>query len=55
MFKFIDFVEYIELLVKHGSNIDENITESFRVFDKDGDGLINEDELYITMNNLGDL
>ena len=39
----IDFEEFIELMVKHGSNIDENIAQSFRMFDRDGDGLITED------------
>ena len=50
----IDFEEFIELMVKHGSNIDEDIVHSFNVFDRDGDGLITEDELHITMNNLGE-
>ena len=50
----IDFEEFIELMVKHGSNIDEDIAESFKVFDRDGDGLITEDELQITMDNLGE-
>ena len=50
----INFEEFIELMVKHGSNIDEDIAESFKVFDRDGDGLITEDELHITMNNLGE-
>ena len=50
----IDFEEFIELMVKHGSNIDEDIAQSFKVFDRDGDGLITEDELQVTMNNLGD-
>ena len=50
----IDFEEFIELMVNHGHNIDENIAESFKVFDRDGDGLITEDELHITMNNLGE-
>ena len=50
----IDFEEFIELMVKHGSDIDENIAHSFKVFDRDGDGLITEEELQITMNNLGE-
>ena len=50
----IDFAEFIELMVKHGSNIDEDIVHSFNVFDRNGDGLITEDELHITMNNLGE-
>ena len=50
----IDFQNFIELMVKYGSNIDENIAESFKVFDRDGDGLITEDELQVTMNNLGE-
>ena len=50
----IDFEEFIELLVNHGRNIDEDITQSFKVFDIDGDGLITEEELQTTMNNLGE-
>ena len=50
----IDFQEFIELMVKHGSNIDEDIAESFKVFDINGDGLITGDELQVTMNNLGE-
>ena len=50
----IDFEEFIELLVNHGRNIDEDIAQSFKVFDIDGDGLITEDELQTTMNNLGE-
>ena len=50
----IDFEEFIELMVKHGSNIDEDILHSFNVFDRNGDGLITEDELHVTMNNLGE-
>ena len=50
----IDFEEFIELMVKHGSNIDEDIAHSFRVFDIDGDGFITEEELRITMDNLGE-
>ena len=50
----IDFCQFIELMVKHGSNINEDIAKSFKVFDRDGDGLITEDELHITMNNIGE-
>ena len=42
----IDFQNFIELMVKHGSNIVEDIAESFRVFEIDGYSLITEDELY---------
>ena len=34
----IDFDEFIELLVNHGRNIEEDIAKSFKVFDLDGDG-----------------
>ena len=36
--KTLDFDEFIELLVNHGRNIDEDIAKSFKVFDLDGDG-----------------
>ena len=50
----IDFDEFIELMVKHGTDINEEIVESFKVFDRNGDGLITEEELKITMDHLGD-
>ena len=50
----IDFSKFMELMVKHGSDIDEEIVKSFKVFDRDGDGLITEDELHITMQKLGE-
>ena len=50
----IDFEEFIELLVNHGRNLTEDIAQSFKVFDIDGDGLITQDELSTTMNSLGD-
>ena len=50
----IDFHNFIELMVKHGSNIDEDIAQSFKEFDIDGDGLISKDELHVTMNNLSE-
>ena len=50
----IDFEEFIELLVNHGHDIEEDIAHSFQMFDIDGDGLITEDELQTTMNNLGE-
>ena len=50
----IDFDEFIELLVNHGRDIEDDIVQSFKVFDIDGDGLITEDELQVTMNKLGE-
>ena len=50
----IDFDEFIELLVNHGRNLEDDIAKSFRMFDIDGDGLITEEELQTTMSNLGE-
>jgi len=50
----IDYEEFIELLVNHGRNLEDDIAKSFRMFDLDGDGLITEEELQTTMSNLGE-
>ena len=52
----IDYEEFVEMMVKteDEEEIDQNISQAFKVFDRDGDGLITEDELKITMNNLGE-
>jgi len=52
----IDFTEFIEMMVKRGggSQIDDDVEHAFKVFDRDGDGLISEEELRLTMNNLGE-
>lgn len=50
----IDFNEFIEMMLKQGSNADEDAAHAFKVFDRDGDGLITAEELRLTMNNLGE-
>ena len=36
----IDFNEFIEMMVKRGNNVEEDVAHAFKVFDRDGDGLI---------------
>ena len=50
----IDFNEFIEMMIKRGSNVEEDTAHAFKVFDRDGDGLINAEDLKRTMNNLGE-
>ena len=50
----IDFNEFIEMMLKRGSNVEEDTAHAFKVFDRDGDGLINAEDLKRTMNNLGE-
>jgi len=50
----IDFNEFIEMMVKRDSRIEDDVAHAFKVFDRDGDGLISEEELRLTMNNLGE-
>merc|ERR1712183_17981 len=41
----IDFNEFIEMMLKQGVNSDEDAAHAFKVFDRDGDGLITAEEL----------
>ena len=53
----IDFNEFIEMMIKTGmgsTSNDEDAAHAFKVFDRDGDGLITAEELRLTMNNLGE-
>ncbi len=50
----IDFNEFIEMMLRRDSKVEEDVVHAFRVFDRDGDGLISEEELKLTMNNLGE-
>ena len=50
----VDFNEFIEMMIKRGSGVEEDVADAFKVFDRDGDGLITAEELKLTMNNLGE-
>ncbi len=50
----IDFNEFIEMMLRRDSKIEEDVMHAFRVFDRDGDGYISVEELKLTMNNLGE-
>ncbi|CAF1684763.1 unnamed protein product [Adineta ricciae] len=54
----IDFDEFKTMMNRKGTNgletfNDELLNEAFRIFDKNGDGLISEMEIRLVMNDLG--
>ena len=52
----IDLPEFLHMMSKRISdtNLEEDILEAFKVFDKDGNGVISARELKIVMANLGE-
>ena len=50
----IDFNEFIDMMVKRGACIEDDVAHAFKVLDNDQDGLISEEELRLAMNNLGE-
>lgn len=52
----IDFPEFLSLMARKMKDTDceEELVDAFRVFDRDGSGLINADELRHVMTNLGE-
>jgi len=51
----VDYDEFVEMMLKR-KDVDkiDDIAQAFKVFDKDGDGLISAEEIRITMNDLGE-
>ncbi len=52
----IDLPEFLHMMARRiaDSNIEEDILEAFKVFDKDGNGVISSRELKHVMANLGE-
>lgn len=52
----VDFVEFIRLMARKfvEEDLQSDIREAFRIFDKDGSGTISADELRYVMTNLGE-
>ena len=51
----MDFPEFVELMSRkiNTEEIEEDVKEAFRVFDKEGNGFISEGELRHVMSNIG--
>ncbi|KAF7728373.1 hypothetical protein EC973_006181 [Apophysomyces ossiformis] len=50
----IDFEEFLTLVSRKEKNDENELRESFRIFDSDSDGLISKDELQQIMASLGE-
>jgi len=51
----IDFEEFIEMMTKKASDVDQTaeIREAFKIFDRDGNGFIDAKELKLVMTRMG--
>jgi calmodulin len=52
----IDFSEFLLLFVRkfRSNDPEEDLIEAFKVYDRDGDGFINANEMMVVMNKLGE-
>lgn len=49
----IDFIEFLEMMAKMSTDVDETIKEAFYIFDTDGSGAISSEEFRKVMMTLG--
>lgn len=52
----LNFEEFLEMMVQKAkveNNVDEDIKEAFRIFDKDSDGYVSADEMKQTLSSFG--
>ncbi|XP_066911333.1 calmodulin-like isoform X5 [Clytia hemisphaerica] len=49
----IDFIEFLEMMAKMSTDVDETIKEAFYIFDSDGSGAISSEEFRKVMMTLG--
>jgi Ca2+-binding EF-hand superfamily protein len=50
----IDYDEFVEMMIEREEEDNDDVAQAFKVFDRDGDGLISANEIRETMNNLGE-
>ena len=50
----IEFTEFCQLMIKYGTQKDDDLRDAFKVFDQDNNGYIDAAELQTILSNMGE-